>query len=307
MGIAVGDAGSGTLMLAGVVLVLPQGLFQRGNAGQVLGIQGNVIDPAGAAVSSVGAVHGGHGHRHKEGIGGGHDHFGNLGFHNQIQAQIQVFCLGLAVGIGQRHGSAAVCGDVGFQSVLNHSGIGFQSRSQSVDQHIGLIEILGFIQSIGVGVALCAICQVQCFQEVRALGLVDGIQNLHMAVGAAVIFGLGELENIRNLNIAELHALDGVAVAGFAVAQRSTRAAQHIVHAGLVEHAGGHIGGIPNAVLFGIGQVILVDGQGAGSGFVNGSILQLGGGYRKRDGKSHHDSKAHCEKSFDRFHSNILS
>ena len=282
MGIAVGDAGSGTLMLAGVVLILPQGLFQRGNAGQVLGIQGNVVNPAGAAVGGVGAVHGGHGDGYQEGIGGGHDHFGNLGFHNQIQTQILIFCLGLAVGIGQRHGSAAVCGDVGFQSVLNHSGIGFQSRSQSVDQHIGLIVILGGIQLVSVGIATQAIFQPQGLQEVRALGLVNGVQNLYMAVGAAVIFGLGELDNIRNLDIAELHTLYGIAVAGFAVAQGGVTAAQHIVDAGLIEHAGGHIGGIPNAVLFGVGQVVLVNGKGAGSGFIDGSVLQFGGGNGNR-------------------------
>ena len=293
--------------LAGVVLVLTQGLFQRGDAGQILGVQGDVINPAGAAVRGVGAVHGGHGDGYQEWIGGGHDHFWDLGFHNQIQTQVQIGSLCLAIGIRQGHGCAAVCGDVGFQSIFYYGGIGFQRRSQSVDQHIGLIVIFGGIQGIGIGVALCAVRQIQGFQEVCALSLIDGVQHFHMAVVAAVIFRLGELDNIRNLNIAELHALDGVAVAGFAIAQSGTAAAQHIVHAGLVKHAGGHIGGIPNAVLFGIAEIVLVDGQGAGSGFIDGGILQLGGGYRKRDGKSHHDSKAHCEKSFDRFHSNILS
>ena len=47
--------------LAGVGLGLPQRLFQRGNARQILGVEGDVIDPAGAAVSCVGAVDGGHG------------------------------------------------------------------------------------------------------------------------------------------------------------------------------------------------------------------------------------------------------
>ena len=125
-----------------------------------------------------------------------------------------------------------------------------------------------------------------------------------MAVGAAVILGLGEGHNVRDLEVAELHALDGITVAGFAIAQGGAAAAQHIVYAGLVEHTGGHIGGIPHAVLFGIGQAILVDGQGAGSGFINGGILQLGGRHGKRNRKSHHDGKAHCKKLFDRFHCN---
>ena len=112
-----------------------------------------------------------------------------------------------------------------------------------------------------------------------------------MAVGAAAIFGLGELDNIRNLDIAELHALDGVAAVGFTVAQSGFAAAQHIVDAGLVKHAGGHIGGIPNVVLFGVGHVVLVDGQGAGSGFVNRSVLQFGGGNGNR--KTQQQSQSH--------------
>ena len=112
-----------------------------------------------------------------------------------------------------------------------------------------------------------------------------------MTVGAAVIFGLGELDNIRNQDIAELHALDGIAVAGFTVAQGGVTAAQNIVDAGLVKHAGGYIGGIPHTVLFGVGQVVLVDGQGAGSGFVNRSVLQFGGG--NGNGKTQQQSQSH--------------
>ena len=143
-----------------------------------------------------------------------------------------------------------------------------EGSRQRINQHIGLIVILGGIQGIRIGIAVLAVCQVQCFQEIRTLGLVDGVQHFHMAVGAAVIFGLGELDNIRNLEVTELHALDGVAVAGFAVAQSSTGAAQNIVDTSLIEYAGGDIGGIPNAVLFSIGQVILVDGQGSVVGLV---------------------------------------
>ena len=176
-----------------------------------------------------------------------------------------------------------MCGDVGFQSVLDHGGVGGEGSSQRINQHIGLIVILGGIQSIRIGVAVLAICQIQCLQEIRALGLVDGIQNLYMAVGAAVHFGLGEGHNIRDLEESELHALDSIAVAGFTVAQSGTAAAQHIVDAGLVKHTGGHIGRIPNAVLFGVGQIVLVDGQGAGPGFVDGSVLQLGSGNGNRE------------------------
>ena len=97
MSIAVGDIVSGALVLAGVVYVLTQGLLQGGNAGQVLGVDGNVVDPAGAAVGSIGAVNGGHGDRNEEGVAGGGDHLGNLGLNDQVQAQIKVLGLGLAV------------------------------------------------------------------------------------------------------------------------------------------------------------------------------------------------------------------
>ena len=123
-----------------------------------------------------------------------------------------------------------------------------------------------------------------------------------MAVGAVVIFGLGELDNIRNLDIAELHALDGVAVAGFAVAQSGFAAAQNIVHAGLVEYSGGHIGGIPHAVFFGIGQIVLVDGQGAGSGFIDGSVLQFGGGDSDGETEQHGQSQQQGENLGNVFH-----
>ena len=42
----------------------------------------------------------------------------------------------------------------------------------------------------------------------------------------------------------QLGQINPIAVAGFAVAQSGFAAAKHIVHAGLVEHAGGHIGGM---------------------------------------------------------------
>ena len=66
MGVAVGDICCAVID-AGTVHGFPDGLFKRGDAGQVLGIESDVIDPAFAAVLGVGAVDAGHGHRHKEG------------------------------------------------------------------------------------------------------------------------------------------------------------------------------------------------------------------------------------------------
>ena len=74
------------------------------------------------------------------------------------------------------------------------------------------------------------------FQEVRTLGLVHGIQDFHMTVGR---FGFAVLENISYLHIAEFHALNGISVAGFAVAQSGGGiSAQNIVYTGFVINAG---------------------------------------------------------------------
>ena len=74
--VAVSDAG-GAVVLAGIVLTFPQGLVQGGIAGQVLGVYGYVVNPA---IS----IPGGHGQTYEEEIAGAGDHFGNLGFHQQI-------------------------------------------------------------------------------------------------------------------------------------------------------------------------------------------------------------------------------
>lgn len=76
VGVAVSDAG-GAVVLAGIVLTFPQGLVQGGIAGQVLGVYGYIVNPA---IS----IPGGHGQTDEEEIAGAGDHFGNLGFHQQI-------------------------------------------------------------------------------------------------------------------------------------------------------------------------------------------------------------------------------
>ena len=268
--------------LASVSLGLPQRLFQGGNSGQIFGVKGNIVNPAGAAVIGVGAVDGGHGDGYQERIGGGNDHFRDFGFCNQIQTQGQVFSFGLAVGIRQGHGRT-VGGSVTLHGVLHGGGVGSQAGGQGGDQHISLIKILGCIQSVRFFVPILSVRQTQGFQEVRTLGLVHGVQDFHMTVGG---FGFAVLENISYLCISKLDTLNGISVAGFAVAQSGRSiSAQNIVYPGFVINAGRHIAGIPYAVLFGVGQIVLVDGQRAGSGFVDGCILQLGGGDSHREGQ----------------------
>ena len=262
MGIGIG--------LASVVLALPQSLFQRGDAGQVFGVQGNVVNPMGAAVGGVGAVDGGHRDGYQERVGGGNNHFRDFGFCNQIQTQRKILDLALAVGIRQGHG-CTVGGSVTLHCVLDSGSVGSQAGGQGGDQHIRLVEILGFIQSIRFFVPILSVRQTQGFQEVRTLGLVHGVQDFHMTVGG---FGFAVLENVGHLYIGKLDTLNGISVAGFAVAQSGRSiSAQNIVYPGFVINAGRHIAGIPYAVLFGVGQIVLVDGQRASLGFVDGGHI----------------------------------
>ena len=313
MGKAISNVGGGAAVLAGVSDLLTQGLFQGGNAGQVLGEQSDVIDPALTAVSSIIAVDGSHGDRYQEGIGGRNDHLGDCGFNDQIQAQIQIGCLGLAVGIGGSHLDTAVCGHVLFQSVLDGGGVGFQTGSQGIDQHIRLIEILGGIQLVSIGIALGTVFHAQCPEEVCALHLVDGIQHFNMVIGTVVSSGLRELNDISDLHIAELDALNGVAVACFAVAQVGfvvgitvTVAAQNINNTGLVHNTGGNIGAVPYAVLFGIGQIVLVNGQRTLPGFINGSVLYFSCKCSGNAGQHHHQCQTNRHQLLKLFHINIV-
>ena len=103
-----------------------------------------------------------------------------------------------------------------------------------------------------------------------------------------IIFGFAVLENVGHLYIGKLHALNGISVASLAVAQsRGSAAAQDIVYPGFVINASGYIAGIPHAVFFSARKVVLVDGQRAGLGFVDGCILQLGGGDSDRETQQH--------------------
>ena len=121
-----------------------------------------------------------------------------------------------------------------------------------------------------------------------------------MTIRAVVGFGFAELYNVGNLYEAELNALNGVPVAGFAVAQGGSVAAQDIIYAGFIVNTSGNIGTVPHAVFFGTRQIVFIDGQRAGAGFVNGCcIRQCGGrggngerqqqGQRQKQGKNFRD------------------
>ena len=242
-------------MLAGIVFALPQGLVQRRITGQVLGVHSHIINPAAAA--------GRHGQADEEGIAGTGDHFRHFSFHHQIQSQLQILGLGFAVSICQGHGSAALS-DVGFQSVLHSGGIGFQRGTQGRDKGVRLIVVIGIVQLVGtirLLITLGAISQSQCVQEVCSRSFADAVEGLHMVKVRTVRRRPRKLDNIRDPKIGKLHILQGIAVEG-------------IIHV-LVIDAGRHVAGIPRAVLLGVGQIYLVDGQGAFGGGIGTGIFRL--------------------------------
>ena len=141
---------------------------------------------------------------------------------------------------------------------------------------------------VGIGVAVIAVFQAQSLQEVSTLDLIDAVQNFHMVVGTGVSFGLGELNDVSDLQVAELNALDGIAVADFAIAQvRLGCTAQNVIDAGFIIDTGGDIGAVPHAILFSIGQIVLVQGQTAQGIFIDentvAGIFHITGGSRNRE------------------------
>ncbi len=147
--------------------------------------------------------------------------------------------------------------NVGFQRILDRGGVGSQGSREGIDEHIGLVEILGFIQIVGVFIPIHTIGQIQGFQKICALGFVDAIEKLHLS--AAVLGGFGLLGQVGNAQIRKLHPGDGIAMAGAAVAQVAgfvritcTVGTNEGVVNALVIDAGRIVGTVPNAVLFSV-------------------------------------------------------
>ena len=131
---------------------------------------------------------------------------------------------------------------------------------------MGLVIVIGSAQLVGAVrflIPIGAVCQTQGREQVSARGFADAVQGFHMVKIRAVRCGLRELDHIRNPEIGEFHVFQCVAVEG-------------IIH-GLVVDTGGNIAGVPDTVLFGIGQVYLVDGQGAFGGGIDGGVLRFCG------------------------------
>ena len=180
MGEAIGDD-VGTVILAGVSLGFPDGLLQRGDTGQILRVNDYIIEPFLAAVVGYGvvvAVYSGHGQRYEEGVYGAGDHFGNLGFYQQIQTYGQIGDSGVAHAVSQGHFLAAVCGNINLQSVLYSGGVCIQRVRQCLDQHIAgvVIFVCGeLIAGVSGSVPVCAAAQADCCQQIGSSGFVEAV------------------------------------------------------------------------------------------------------------------------------------
>ena len=86
MGETVGDT-VGAGVLARIRLSFPDGLFQRGNAGFILGVHHHIVVPGRAALGSGGILtprNCGHGQGDEKGVRGAGDHLRDLCLHQQI-------------------------------------------------------------------------------------------------------------------------------------------------------------------------------------------------------------------------------
>ena len=148
------------VVLTGVLDSLTNGLLQGGNASLILGVYDDIVVPEVAALGRSGLnITGNSGHRqgYEEGIGGAGNHFGYAILNDQVQADGQVPLDGLTVVVGQIHvQSGGMAVDVGFQGILNNSGVVSQSRSHCLVQDIRLVEpeLIGII--LGQCHGLCA-------------------------------------------------------------------------------------------------------------------------------------------------------
>ena len=294
----------GAVVAAGVLLCFTDGLFQAGDASLILGVHHHIIVPEVATLRGRGvgiAGNGGHGQGYEEGIGSGSHHFGNLGFHQQVQTHRQVADDSLAVFVGQGHSGAASLCHILFQSVLYGGGVGVQGISHGFVQSIGSVVIVGVIQLIGVvriGVTASTVWQTDGGQQIRSLHLIEAIQHHGLVVFRVLVVGaLRKGHDVGNPQVAEFHALNGIPVGVLAVAQSIVRRAigialtntfaQDFFHIAFTP-AGGDKGIlIPDAVLQGVGPVKLPDGEAAVRVLMDGGIVNLGGKGQRSAAQTH--------------------
>ena len=270
---AVGN-GIGSIVVTGIGLCLTDCFFERHDTRFIFRVQSYVVQPVMATVRNV-VVRVAVGHttvniRHRQGhearIGRTHDHFRNLGFNEQIEAERQVICLGLTILSGLRHFCTAVCCDIRLKRVLNCRSIRRKGIFQRCAELIRLvIPFAGIKRIVGVFIAFCTVCKADSCEHIRTGSLVDCVQNLNMVVLLLIFCRLRELHNVGNFEVSVFHTLNCIAVGLQTVAEIRrcvtvlTRCrAERIIDA-LVVLTGGNIAAfVPHAILGCIRKIILI-------------------------------------------------
>ena len=309
--VAVVDVIGAAVVLPGIGFGLPDGFLQIGVAGGVFRVDRDVVVPLLAAVVCVAAIDRGHRHTGQKRSGGAGDHFGDLGLDDQVQAQLQALCVGVAEAVGLGHGGAAVGEHIVFQGGAGISGVVLHGRLQGGNQHIGgEVIVLNAIHSIvSVDHSLLG-ADAQGLEE-HAAGAVHGeaVEQADPVDSLAVLHdGLGEGADVGDAEIGEFHTLHGIAVGHVAVAQGVLlgRVAENSVDAGLVIDTGGDVGAVPDAVGFGLGDVILENRQAAGAGGIDGGFRNGGREGGGDDHKAQSQHKAESKDSLEMFHDRYL-
>ena len=222
----------------------------------------------------------------------------------------------MAVSVGQGQGRTAIGLYIAFQSVLDGGGVGFQRSAEGINEHIGLIIVIIVIQLVGVVrifIPSCSIRQADSGQQASPICFVNAVQHLHMVRCSAIGGGFRELDDIRNSKVSKLHTLHRIAIGGFAVTQAAgivgisgpDGVAQGVVDR-LVIHASRDIRTVPYAVLGGVGEIILVNIQGASAGGVDGGISHRGGQGHGAQAQTQGQHQAEGNGLFPIFHKYIL-
>ena len=114
------------------------------------------------------------------------------------------------------------------------------------------------------------------------------------------VLGLGVGADICHAEVSKLNALERIAVGGAVFIQRGQAlgVTEYVFHAIHIADAGGDIGAVPKAVLFGVGQIVFPQVDVAGAGHVNRRLIHRGGEGRDREAADHHEGQQQGKNSF---------
>ena len=202
----------------------------------------------------------------------------------------------MAIGVGFRELRAAAGDRVILQRVLHDGGVVLQRRLESVDQHIGLEVVILDAADLLIGLGITVIgSHADGGQQSIVLG--EAVK--HFDVLHAVL-SLGVGANVCHAEVSKLNAFERIAVGGAVFIQwgQTLGVTEYVFHAVHIADAGGDIGAVPKAVLFGVGQIVFPQVDVAGAGHVNRRLIHRGGEGRDREAAGHHKGQQQGKNSF---------